>query len=441
MCENSLPIVLSVFPLLQSNPERRMMYACIPLYTPPPLTSRSQPHFLPPAQIYGAVNPATESSAIGTSRQSSLVASKKAQQHTIRSAMRLFSLRLRSLSTMVQPSKVLVTAVKGIPAVRAPDVRLLNRVAVSYLSMAKAALKQRDIYQAREHAQAAHKVVSTLAPADGSLRSGRSDVHPIGIGAAEIISLTFQAEGRFADAVSFAREVATHDVEVLGGTHPLSIKSTTNLAATLSSVGEAHEAELLLRRASDDLRAVSSRDFPHASLRAAERAVSSPECLKVDALLGRTLAMQGKLEQATEVMSSNVDAARALSGGSSSDHLRAIADYSEVLMDRGLFSRAEPLLANHFQVSLERHGPPSSSKETHISGLRYADVLEAQGKLLESANMLMNVFGRSHPRAIKVVAALRGFGGLVDPEEARQAGCPGKGSCTPEQHAACKTPC
>ena len=52
----------------------------------------------------------------------------------------------------------------------------------------------------------------------------------------------------------------------------------------------------------------------------------------------------------------------------------------------------------------------------------------ATGKLMESANMLMNVFGRSHPRAIKVVAALRGLGGLVDSEEAREAGCAGKGN-------------
>ena len=327
--------------------------------------------------------------------------------------------------------------VRGIPAVRSPDARLLNRVAVSYLSMAKEALKQTDIFEARAHAYAAHAIASTLSPSDlTTSRNVRSECHPVRIAAAAVLSDTYKAEGRFDDALGYAEQVAEHDVKVLGSTHPIAIDSTISLAATLASTGSAPEAERLLRQASDDLRQLSGIEAR------AGRAVTSPDCFKVDALLGRVLAMQGQLESATLVVSDNLEAARALYGERAPEYLRALADLGEVLLDRGLYAAAEPLLAAHHERCLEMYGPatgPEASKQTHLSGLRYADALEAQGKLLESANLLMNAFGRGHPRAIRVIAKLREA--HPDQHDAQHAGCPGKASCSPEQRTACKTPC
>ena len=116
---------------------------------------------------------------------------------------------------------------------------------------------------------------------------------------------------------------------------------------------------------------------------------------------------------------------------------------TEVLLDRGLPAAAEPLLAQHYHTAIDVLGPPSgpaASKQTHLAGLRYCDALEAQGKLMESATLLMNDFGRGHPRAIRVIARLRELrvpGGADN----QHAGCPGKANCSPEQRAACETPC
>ena len=302
--------------------------------------------------------------------------------------------------------------------------------------MLKEALKQNNnIYEARAHAFAAHAIASTLSDSGFvTNKSGRSESHPIMIGAAALLSDTFKAEGRFDEALSFAQQVAEHDMEVLGTTHPISINSTISFAATLASTGNAPEAEQLLRQAGDDLRALSGIAVTSG------RAVTSPDCFRVDALLGRVLAMQGHLEAATGTMRDNLEAARALHGERAPEYLRALSDLTEVLLDRGLHAAAEPLLASHYQSATEVHGPPTgpnASKQTHLSGLRYADALEAQGKLLESATLLMNDFGRGHPRAVRVIARLREAQGGAD----AHAGCPGKASCSPEQRAACKTPC
>ena len=71
-------------------------------------------------------------------------------------------------------------------------------------------------------------------------------------------------------------------------------------------------------------------------------------------------------------------------------------------------------------------------------------LLEAQGKFLKSAQILMTQLGPSHPRSIKVITALRRLHGLGDATQSTHGaakGCPGKQSCSSEQRAACKTPC
>ena len=243
-------------------------------------------------------------------------------------------------------SRSLSTAVRGIPAVRSPNARSLIRVAFSYLSMAKAALKQTDIHEARAHAFAAHAIASTLSASDlMTSRNGDSDsdCHPIGIAAAAVLSDTFMAEGRFDDALGYAEQVAEHDAAVLGANHPVAIHSMISLAATLASTGSAAEAEQLLCQASDDLCQLSGFEA------SADRAATSPDGFGVDASIA----------------------------------LDAFAHLGEVLLDRGLHAATEP-------------------------PLRYTDALEVQGKLLENADLLRDAFGRGHPGAIRVSARLRG---------------------------------
>ena len=317
---------------------------------------------------------------------------------------------------------------------RSPNVKTLFRVVASQLRLAKGALQKHDVYTAREHATAAHIVAAGL-PTKGRGR--------LRIGAAEILSDAFRAEGKLTDALPFARDVAEYDEDVLGVAHPITIHSTMSLAGILASTGSAPEAEQLLQRTSSKLQQLGSEEINSASSTAIEeRNVTSPDCLKVDALLGRVLAMQGKLEQATGTMARNVDAARALYGERSSEHLRALADLSEALMDGGMLESATPILETLVHANLETYG--SGSKQAVISCLRYADALEAQGKFLKSAQILMTQLGPSHPRSIKVITALRRLHGLGDATQSTHGaakGCPGKQSCSSEQRAACKTPC
>ena len=335
---------------------------------------------------------------------------------------------------------MLATRYRGIPAIRLPDVKTLNRVASSYLATAKTALRESDIYRARKDAAVAHEIASI---SQLGLKCGRGTVHPIRIGAKELLRDAYSAEGRFAEALPYAKDIAQHDADVLGPTHPLSIKSTMSLASLLVGSGSAPKAEDLLH---------ATRDAMLLADMASTGIVASPDGIRVNALLGRVLATQGKLEDASRLMHHNVTDTEARYGTDSPQTLQAIADLTEVFLDQGRFLEAEPLLKLHFERSWDIHGDVKASKVTHISGLRYADALEGQGKVLESANLLMNVYGRSHPRAVRVVTRLReeaavgSSGSGSGSSHGRRmdgagAGCPGKSSCSPQQRAACKTPC
>jgi tetratricopeptide (TPR) repeat protein len=211
--------------------------------------------------------------------------------------------------------------------------------------------------------------------------------HPITIASLANLATTLRAQGDLAGAITLLRQVVDQSQAVLAPDHPDLVAAQSNLAICLREVGYVHEAMELL-------------------IKATSHTTNNRVRLGLDRLLAALLADEGKLEEASTVLTNSLARVESAHSSGSTDVLMARANLAMIYarlgrIHEGLSIQSE--VVDRFEVM---HGPDHPS--TLSARNNYALLLSEAGSPSDALQLFSEVaasrartLGPDHPETLQ----------------------------------------
>ncbi|CAG8067352.1 unnamed protein product, partial [Penicillium nalgiovense] len=211
------------------------------------------------------------------------------------------------------------------------------------------------------------------------------------------VSLYFHHRGRWMDIQPVDQRLYELRQQMLGESHPDTIRSLASLASTYNEQGRYREAEPMKVKALELQRQVLGEKHPHTIWSLAS--------------LATTYHGQGRYSEAEPIEVKALELRRQVLGEKHPDTIQSLANLATIYHEQGRYSEAEPMKVK--ALELRRQVLGEKHPHTIWSLANLATIYHEQGRYSEAEPMMVKalelrrqVLGEKHPDTIRSLASL-----------------------------------